>query len=82
MQTVMAVVEDPESHLTADEGQHPSYGSFPVAKGIDQVVEDRIDLLFTTHLQEVDVCSEQNSVSEHLLNNTGLVRCLSMDENI
>jgi len=55
----MAVVGDPESHLTADEGQHPSYGSFPVAKGIDQ---------------EVDVCSEQNSVSEHLLNNSGLVR--------
>ena len=79
----MAVVKDPEARLTADEGQHPNYGSFPVAKGIDQV-EYKIDksLLFTTHLQEVDVCSEQNSVSEHLLNNSGLVRCLSMDENI
>ena len=45
----MAVVGDPESRLAADEGQHPSYGSFPVAKGIDQVVEDRIDLTLACH---------------------------------
>ena len=44
----MAVVEDPESCLTADEGQHPNYGSFPVAKGIDQV-EEKIDLMLAFH---------------------------------
>jgi len=56
----MGVVKEPEAHLAVEElGQHPNYGSFPVAKAVDQ---------------DEGGCSEQNSVSEHLLSNSGLVR--------
>ena len=43
MQKGMGVVKEPEAHLAVEElGQHPNYGSFPVAKTVDQV-EDKID---------------------------------------
>ena len=46
----MGVVKETEAHLAAEElSQHPNYGSFPVAKAVDQV-EDKIDEKLACHI--------------------------------